>query len=552
MGLRELDAQPFTLGLVVPDSSKGTPQGSLTEATNVMITDTGGIRQRFGLGRAITSGQPFDAPETFSYAFMHKDRLVMLDGQGNGHLYKAEYRRLLQLGAVTGGPVNAQGSATIQLNPTSPQDIYTYIAQPNSELTRFNGSQFSSLTAGTGPKCRYLTVGMSSQRLWAAGFNAGTNLAGQVVGPTTVAWSDPLEPEVWPTSNWQNFGLDGEPITGLVNFSGQMFVFSRNRYWVIYNLTTSDGVTTPNYREVTGAGLVQPGAVVTTEAGVFFLAEDGVYMTTGTQPVKVSEQINGLFTGQLPSWSTRSRLFPLPERNIKMMTSTKRSLYMVAGNVSESGKYGDILLAYSYANNTWSVYDLDPIRPIFLGAVRTQGISQPLVAGVGWDEEQKNFWPFVLNPRLHRDDYRKNIEVSVGMSWMTSSAELGYIAMDTMSVRRMDAWGLGAANVGIAVDFEDEPEQWQEVVFTVDDVDDVWGDGSDPEDVWGDGTDPLDVWREPPVDPVDYSRLRRPVHKYAYNLYGRGRYLAAHFHKLTSSEYFYIEPPRFTVAARGR
>jgi hypothetical protein len=421
--------------------------------------------------------------------------------------------------------------------------VRTYIAQYNAELVKFDGAAFTSLAANTSPKCRYLAKGMKSERMWAAGFDAGASLAGFTtnIGPSTMAWSDPASPESWPIANYQNFGNDNlNPITAIAEFSGQIFVFKNNRFWVVYSITSSGGVTTLNYRPVSGAGCIQPGAYAVTEVGIFFLGADGLYLTDGSTPVKISGNINGLFTGNLPAWTTYNRLLPLPVKSVSKFAVSGDWIYMMGGNTSSGGLQSSCTLAYNYRTQAWSYFTQSVAA---LLPMPWTDISYPLVVGVkntGTNYQLFNYHPFL------KTDNAAFMTAEAHLNWFQMPTGRGYVAMDTAKVHRLDAWGLGHCQVGAAYDFNVAASGWVDLRFSELPTGDVWDSGS----VWGDGSDLTDVWGGAISSATDLLRLTPPSHKFAFNPPGRGRYVSLAFRKMSDATFFYIERPRMTLVTR--
>lgn len=102
---------------------------------------------------------------------------------------------------------------------------------------------------------------------------------------------------------------DGDTITGTATYDNKIFVFKQKKFFVFYgNSVDGSGNAVFNYRMVdTGKGCYI-GACTASPEGVYFHAKDGIYLTTGGPPVKVSQPLDVLFRGHVPSTYSGSYL----------------------------------------------------------------------------------------------------------------------------------------------------------------------------------------------------------------------------------------------------
>jgi hypothetical protein len=139
-------------------------------------------------------------------------------------------------------------------------------------------------------------------------------------GGCKASFSDPGAPETFGANNYVLLTPgDGEEIQAAEVFNNQLFVFKQTKFFVFYgNSTDSAGNPIFNYRVVdTGVGVTQSGAkaaassVCASPSGIYFLANDGIYRTTGGPPVKVSGALDPWFGGYtLPFFATAPWLGP--------------------------------------------------------------------------------------------------------------------------------------------------------------------------------------------------------------------------------------------------
>ena len=92
---------------------------------------------------------------------------------------------------------------------------------------------------------------------------------------TRIRWSHPNEPEDYAEKDWWDVGGDGEPITGMVSFNANLYVFKRKSVWV---LSGYDNDTFQLARLSDAAGAVSQEAIVTSPQALFFFdPHDGVF-----------------------------------------------------------------------------------------------------------------------------------------------------------------------------------------------------------------------------------------------------------------------------------
>lgn len=289
-----------------------------------VVTDPGDV----GLGAAV-AGDNFDLAADLSYV-RSRDGLVRLGAVGA--LTGATCYRLLrnpdpawdELIAVseslagttvyldsisTTGVVSARGNWGVasggrfhDLLPFNNAGVYEVYASTRSELLRkytVGGAVASSVG-----RPKFLAV-TATNRLVQAHYTSPTYTPSGANGNTScVFFSDPAAPETFTATNFVHLRPgDGEEIRGMASYKGQLFVFKQTAMFV-FSGESIDATGEPvfDYRTVDLPGEI--GDVVSNRVGpmvgvgllgVYYLARDGVYRTTGGPPVKVSGALEELF-----------------------------------------------------------------------------------------------------------------------------------------------------------------------------------------------------------------------------------------------------------------
>lgn len=199
----------------------------------------------------------------------------------------------------------------------TPSASYTYMRTNTSsqKVVRFDGSAFTEPTATVNGEVLKEMPKAALMVAWPAGGNrlvvANTGSEG---GPNKAAssnshvwFSDAGDAESWhtvaPEANYVQLSPgDGEEITALCVYGGQLFAFKETKFFVFYGVgSDEEGAPEFAFREVSlgeGTRLSRTSAELLDETsdqiacstpnGVYFAASDGIWVTTGGAPVKVS------------------------------------------------------------------------------------------------------------------------------------------------------------------------------------------------------------------------------------------------------------------------
>lgn len=128
-------------------------------------------------------------------------------------------------------------------------------------------------------------------------------LSGGPTKPDRVVFSDPGG-STFTDSSWVEFSAgDGDATAGIATFRDKVIVFKGKKFAVFTGTSVdADGLPIFNYYMVnTGVGLAARFGVATAPEGVYFMGRDGIYITAGDAPVKISQAIEPLFRGNIPA-----------------------------------------------------------------------------------------------------------------------------------------------------------------------------------------------------------------------------------------------------------
>lgn len=239
-------------------------------------------------------------------------------------LFPHSHVRLLARRASTLYAINASGeeATSVVVNEKhlsfarmgTPSASYTYIADQENGVKRYDGTDFTSPTATVDkvagramPKGRFVAIWPDGgNRLVVAGTPADGGPNGAISSGSHVWFSNPADAEAYEAKAFVQISPgDGEEITGCVAFGGLILVFKETRCFIFYGVSAdADGKPVFNFRSVElGTRISPPGAknaesVVAGTDSVYFVADHGVYATTGAEPSLLSTELEPLARSQ--------------------------------------------------------------------------------------------------------------------------------------------------------------------------------------------------------------------------------------------------------------
>jgi hypothetical protein len=184
----------------------------------------------------------------------------------------------------------------------------TYIANQGKPVKKWDGAAFSAPTATVDgvagkamPEAHFIAT-------WQDGANrlvlGNTTLLGGPAGaggsPSHVFFSEPGQPEKFESTAFVELNPgDGEQICGIVEWGREIFVFKETHLFVFYGIG-QDEEGKPEFlfrtinlgtRCIPQLGSCSPNIVAGRE-GVYFIARDGVWVTSGGEPTLVTDALS--------------------------------------------------------------------------------------------------------------------------------------------------------------------------------------------------------------------------------------------------------------------
>lgn len=312
----------------------------------------------------------------------------------------------------------------------------------STQIRRYQAGAFSSPAGLASYEGNFLAVQPLEDRLVIADANNTDRL-----------WfSDPSTPETITytagppeTGNFVDLTPgDGEAITGMAVYGTELFVFKQTKFFVFYgNSTDSTGGSVFNYRMIdTGIGcdaLVLPSKTTAVHAtGVYFIAADGVYRTTGGPPVKVSSAIDPVFKGMnLP--------VPVPFTAVASDSiGTWYHLAVARDELFASGARADgsgpLQFVLDLRSGTWTVYDW-PATSVLDGSLLADSTNfrGSLVLGF-------------LAGSIAKSSKAFTDDEGVAISWHHQSGYYDLGSQNSKRTRQTVLWGSGSPTVSVFTD----------------------------------------------------------------------------------------------------
>lgn len=439
----------FGRGLNLRDKPDTVDPAEAIDALNVTFTERGAIETRRGYDEKVAATITGLGSYRNTSSGGNKRLLTVTTVSGNARL---------RAYPTTGGSASESDSSSLTA-ATAPFSFAAYgtpsaervYASNGTDVRSYNGSTFSTPQVRTTvggtvnqafPKGESLVVQATDNRLVSTGFlNTTSGPNSGASSPSHVYFSDPGDPETWLTNNFvQLTPGDGEKIMGAIAWRELVFVFKQTKFFVFYG-NSVDGTGEPifNYRPVEGGvGLAARFGIAATPNGVYFVGEDGLYVTTGSSAQKVSEPVEPLWSGGASDYFTGGVITNLADTT---MTALDSVLYMAYREPGATQR----VLVHDTDVGWFSLYNL-PAKYVhaFDGSL--------------W------FGNTALNQ--HNRSFLDDDGDAISARWRSGWLDFG--SPDLKALRASKLWGRGQLTAAIATDFEAGTGNAVPVTFSVD------------------------------------------------------------------------------------
>lgn len=214
-------------------------------------------------------------------------------------------------------PATAAKSSFTHLGTPTASYTYGRANVPTAKTVRFDGTTFTEPTAKVGtetgkemPKgALYAAWGAGGNRLVVANTGSTGGPGGAASSNSHVWFSAAGAPEEWETTAYVILGAgDGEEITAVCSWGNFVLVFKETKFFRFYGVSLDEEAKPEfNFTEVSlgeGSRMKRATSSVLAETsdqiaaagrdGVYFCTTDGIYVTAGGPPSKISEALKPL------------------------------------------------------------------------------------------------------------------------------------------------------------------------------------------------------------------------------------------------------------------
>lgn len=340
----------------------------------------------------------------------------------------------------------------------TPSASYSYIADSIHTLKRFDGTTFTEPTATVdGVAAKAMPIGVflatwtdGGNRLVVASTGGTTGgPGGATSNPSYVWFSNPGEPQSYESTAYVQLDPgDGEEIVGCCVWNGQVFVFKETRLFVFYGVSAdTEGKPEFNFRSIDlGTRILRPGSgsergtgeyIVVGREGVYFVSNDGLWMTTGGEPTLLSEDLEPLADSQALIGPAATTLGSLRWLSVKGVCFYEDVLYIGLGATSITR-----LLKLNLRTLDWTVH------------------TAALNSMAAWNEEttthrMRLYFSASSASLKHIYFYTpaENTDPTVTMEprWQSGFYDLQNV--DEKTLTNVKLWGTGTVNLKVAEDF---------------------------------------------------------------------------------------------------
>lgn len=336
----------------------------------------------------------------------------------------------------------------------TPSATYTYIADQENTLKRYDGSDFTSPTANVGeakavamPKGRFLAVWPDGgNRLVVAGTTAGGGPNGAISSGSHVWFSMPGNAEEYEGTAFVQLNPgDGEEITGCVAFGGMIFVFKETRCFIFYGVSAdNDGKPVFNFRSVElGTRMRAPGPkraenVIAGNDSVYFVADHGVYATTGAEPSLLSDELEPLARSQALVGPAATTLGTRRWVNAAGIAYMGEAIYVGL----ESGGIVDRVIKYDLRKQSWTILTA-ALNCMVAWVEQTNNRARVFFSGTGAGNRRIYFYTAAVDTDASAAD--------LDPRWQSGFYDLE--EADEKTLVNVKMWGTGEVTLKVAEDY---------------------------------------------------------------------------------------------------
>jgi len=160
--------------------------------------------------------------------------------------------------------------------------------QINDNVADANLGDFVSLT-NDAPVNSVYSISRPLPYVWGPGFNPSRLFGcGDPDRPDSVYFSNPGNADQWGVGQWVDVSSPSDPMQNGCVFNTRVFAFSKERMFELAPALIGGATVTP-YQTPCSRGLISPWGLLATARMIYFVAKDGIYVTTGGEETSLVE-----------------------------------------------------------------------------------------------------------------------------------------------------------------------------------------------------------------------------------------------------------------------
>jgi hypothetical protein len=447
---QSLPFEGFGGGLNLLDKSDAVKPNEAVDALNVLYTQRGAIQSRPGYNN-LTPSELTNRCESLSPYYTASGTKQLVAGCGS------RLETLSTAGSVVSSATGLSGGPWDFTRFGKPNEECVYAGNGIDSLRKWNGANWTNPTitvdgagAKTGVKAASTCVFPAGNRLVCGAFSGTTGgPGGAESSPSHVYFSEAGNPEAFESTAYIQFTPgDGEKVKAVVAWREYVFVFKESKFFVITD-TAVDEEGKPEFVFIpieTGVGLASPRAVCVHQSGVYFMSRQGIYRTTGQEPVLVSSLVEPIWSGDTSLFYKGGTLAYSAITNCAMETWDEK-IYLSFPTSEANNRQ----LVYSPEDKWWSLLNL----PASCFAIFRVENETELV--FGYSSGQKMIG-------RHKTSYTNDDGAAIKQKWRSGWFDLG--SADIKKVRAAKVWGTGTVTVEIDKDFQEGTGKAEEMDLT--------------------------------------------------------------------------------------
>lgn len=436
---QSLPFEGFGKGVNLVSKADAVDPAECVDVLNCLFSQRGAIESRPGYA-ALTGSELTNRVESLSPFYRASGTRELIAGCGS------RLEAISAAGAIVSSATGLSGGPWDFTRFGKPNEEAVYAGNGTDSLRKWDGSNWTNPTitvdgagAKAGIKAASTCILPAWNRLVCGAFSTKTGgPGGAESSPSHVYFSEEGLPESFESTSYIQFTPgDGEKVQAVVTWREFVFVFKETKFFVITD-QARDSENKPEFvfqTIETGVGLASPRAVCIHQTGVYFMSRSGIFRTTGSEPVLVSQLVEPIWSGDTSLFYRGGTLAYSAIQNCAMETWDEK-IYLSFPTSEANNRQ----LVYSPEDGWWSLLDLPA------SCLTTFRVENETELVFGYSSGEKKIG-------RHKTSYTSDAGKAIVERWRSGWFDLG--SADIKKVRAAKVWGTGKVTMEIDKDFSE-------------------------------------------------------------------------------------------------